>query len=268
MKSIKELQSLDNTWAVITGGAGHVAFAAAQTLLELGASVILIDREEQGLAKASSLLKSPAKVKTVICDLADEAQIENAVEQVAEITGGKINVLINNAAFVGTSNLTGWGVPFEQQSFDTFKQCLDVNLSAPFLLTKLCLPLLKSHDHPVKSVINISSIYAMVGPQMELYAGTNMGNPAAYAASKAGLMQFTQWLACVEAPSIRANNIVLGGIFRNQDESFLKKYTAKTPLGRMANEEDIKGAIAYLSSSLSNYYTGQSIVLDGGWTAH
>nr|WP_306290839.1 SDR family oxidoreductase [Pseudoalteromonas sp. H100] len=118
----------------------------------------------------------------------------------------------------------------------------------------------------MRSIINISSIYGVVGPQMDLYAGTEMGNPAAYAVSKAGLMQLTRWMSSNVAPYVRVNNIVLGGIERGQPESFLKKYNAKVPLERMATEEDVKGAIAFLSTELSSYMTGQSLFLDGGWT--
>ena len=93
-----------------------------------------------------------------------------------------------------------------------------------------------------------------------------MGNPAAYAASKGGLIQFTKWLATTLAPNIRVNSVSPGGVFRNQPDSFVRKYKEKTPLARMANNNDIKGVIAFLSSDLSQYITGQDIMLDGGWS--
>jgi len=270
MRTLNQLQDLTGCWALITGGAGHIGKMACQTLLEQGASVILLDRHHDALvaAKESFSLSNHQKVEVIDCDLAQESAIRAAIKSVAEITSGQLHIVINNAAFVGTDKLTGWCVPFEQQSFETFNACLDVNLSAPFLISQLCLPLLKAHDHAVKSVINISSIYGVVGPQMVMYEGTDMGNPAAYAASKAGLMQLTKWMACTVAPAVRVNNIVLGGVFRGQDPAFLEKYHQRVPLGRMAIEEDVKGAIAYLSSQLSNYMTGQSLILDGGWTVH
>jgi NAD(P)-dependent dehydrogenase (short-subunit alcohol dehydrogenase family) len=94
-----------------------------------------------------------------------------------------------------------------------------------------------------------------------------MGNPAAYAASKGGLIQLTRWLATTIAPDVRVNVISPGGVYRNQPKKFVKRYVAKTPLGRMAIEEDFKGVIAYLASDLSAYVTGQNIIVDGGWTA-
>ena len=94
-----------------------------------------------------------------------------------------------------------------------------------------------------------------------------MGNPAAYAASKGGLLQLTRWLSTTLAPSVRANAISPGGVYRNQPISFVKRYEARTPLGRMATEEDIVGAVVYLASDLSTYVTGQNLIVDGGWTA-
>lgn len=267
MKSIKELQDLTDSWALITGGSGHVGQAAADTLLELGAKVILLDRDAQSLEElTTNKYKDSGNIYSIVCDLASESAIREAIKSVAAITNDRLNILINNAAFVGTDKLTGWCVPFEQQAIDTFNDCLNVNLSAPFLLSQLAFELMKNQEQGPKSIINISSIYAVVGPRMALYEGTDMGNPAAYAASKAGLMQLTRWMSANVAPVVRVNNIVLGGIERGQPESFLTKYNANVPLARMATEEDVKGAIAYLSSDLSSYMTGQSLFLDGGWT--
>ena len=92
-----------------------------------------------------------------------------------------------------------------------------------------------------------------------------MSNPAAYGASKAGLLQFTRWLSTTLAPEIRVNSISPGGIFRNQPTEFVNRYEARTPIGRMAKEDDFRGAMAYLASDLSGYVTGQNLVVDGGW---
>jgi NAD(P)-dependent dehydrogenase (short-subunit alcohol dehydrogenase family) len=102
---------------------------------------------------------------------------------------------------------------------------------------------------------------------MRLYEGTPAGNPAAYGASKAGLLQLTRYLATVLAPKVRVNAITPGGVLRGQDTRFQERYVSRTPLGRMAVEEDFKGAFAYLASDASAYVTGQNVVVDGGWTA-
>ncbi|MBT5470444.1 MAG: SDR family oxidoreductase, partial [Nitrospina sp.] len=100
-----------------------------------------------------------------------------------------------------------------------------------------------------------------------LYEGTSMSNPAAYGVSKGGLIQFTRWLATTIAPNVRVNAISPGGVFRNQPESFVRRYEAKTPLKRMAIEDDFRGVVAYLASDLSKYVTGQNFSVDGGWGA-
>ena len=117
------------------------------------------------------------------------------------------------------------------------------------------------------SIINISSIYGAVGPDMSLYDGTSMGNPAAYAVSKGGILQMTRWLSTVLAPDIRVNSITPGGIARNQPLPFVERYEKRTPLRRMGREEDFKGAIAYFASDLSSWVTGENLMVDGGWTA-
>jgi NAD(P)-dependent dehydrogenase (short-subunit alcohol dehydrogenase family) len=156
-------------------------------------------------------------------------------------------------------------VPFLEQDSTTYHKALDVNLAAPFVLVQSCTEALKASGHG--SVINIASIYGLVGPDLRLYEGTSMGNPAGYAASKGGLIQLTRWLATVLAPDVRVNAITPGGIWRDQPETFREQYVARTPLGRMGTEGDLKGAAAYLASNLSAYVTGQNLIVDGGWTA-
>ena len=139
-----------------------------------------------------------------------------------------------------------------------------VNLTSAFLLVQAARTYLKTSRS--SSVIFIGSIYGLVGPDMRIYNGTEMANPAAYAASKGGLLQLARYLAAILAPDVRVNTITAGGVKRGQPESFRKGYIDKTPLKRMATEEDFKGAAAYLASDLSAYVTGHNLVVDGGWT--
>lgn len=252
--------------ALITGGAGHIGMAFAEALAEVGASVALLDIDAERTAEAAETLAGKYGVKSVglAVDLSDEAAVVAAPVQVAETLGG-LDVVVNCAGFVGTSNLSGWVTSFEKQSVDTWRDALEVNLTAPFALIQAATPYLRESGHG--SVINIGSTYGVVGPDMSLYEGTPMGNPAAYAASKGGLTQLTRWLATTLAPDIRVNCISPGGVHRGQPEAFVERYEARTPLGRMGTEEDMKGALLYLASDLSAYVTGQNIMVDGGWTA-
>lgn len=265
MKSLHELMNLKGRTAIITGGGGHIGSVMGEALAELGANVALVDYHEEGAKKAAASLQEKYKTEVLALpvDLADNKAIKNIPAIVLE-KWKRIDIVINSAAFVGTSALEGWVTPFMEQSPDTYSKSLQVNLTAPFTLIQACTPALQESKHG--SVINIGSTYGTVGPNMSLYEGTKMGNPAGYAASKGGLIQLTRWLSTVLAPSIRVNCISPGGVWRNQPESFVARYVEKTPLKRMASEEDFKGAVAYLASDLSNYVTGQNLQVDGGWT--
>jgi NAD(P)-dependent dehydrogenase (short-subunit alcohol dehydrogenase family) len=173
-----------------------------------------------------------------------------------------LSCLINNAAFVGSSNLQGWVSPFEEQTIETWRRGFEVNLTAAFHLSQSFAPELRASTHG--NIINIASIYGELGPDWNLYEGTVMGNPAAYSASKGGLLQLTRWLATTMAPHIRANAISPGGVFRGQPDQFVDRYVAKTPLGRMATEDDLRGAVAYLATAMSRYVTGQTLRVGGG----
>ncbi len=268
MKSVQGLMDLTGRMVAITGGAGHIGRAMASAVAELGASVAIVD---QDLAASEAVAvglweefggSSGSSFGGFQTDLADEVAVRALPGEIAARMGG-LDVLVNAAAFVGTSDLEGWAVPFESQSVDTWRKAMEVNLTSVFSLTQAATPFLKASGRG--SIINVSSIYGVYGPDMRLYGDTGMGNPAAYAASKAGLIQFTRWCATVLAPDVRANAITPGGVLRGQDSGFVERYERKTPLGRMATEEDFKGAVTYLASDLSAYVTGQNLIVDGGF---
>lgn len=264
MKTIAELINMKGRRALITGATGGIGRVIAQTLAELGADLILVDRPGSDYQSLGEEIQRISQAATLIvdCDLEDQADRARLIQLVLD-NGAGLDVLVNNAAFVGTSGLEGWVTPFEQQSVETWRRALEVNLTAAFDLAKGLSPALRKSGHG--SIINVASIYASLGPDYSLYEGTLMGNPAAYAASKGGLVQLTRWLATTLAPDVRVNAISPGGVFRNQPDAFVRRYEAKTPLGRMATEDDFKGTVAYLASDLSSYVTGQDLAVDGGW---
>ena len=178
---------------------------------------------------------------------------------------GACDVLIHNAAFTGTSGVPGYAVPFAEQTDEAFAAAAWLNLTVPFSLTRRLASLLASGGHG--SVIMVSSIYGIVGPNMGLYEGTTMGNPAAYGATKGGLVQLTRYLATVLAPQVRVNGFAPGGIERGQEPDFTNRYSRLTPLGRMATEDDFAGVVSWLAGDGSAYVTGQTVAVDGGWTA-
>ena len=264
MSTIKELSNLNGRVSIITGASGHLGKTISETLAELGSNLILIDRPETDFSAMISDLKQrwDVEVETYTCDFEIPNQRKELISSIVS-SHKELNCLINNAAFVGTSELSGWNVPFEQQTSETFSRALEVNLTAVFDLAKGFSTTLKNSKGA--NIINIASIYGVHAPDWGLYEGTDVNNPAAYGSSKAGLIQLTRWLSSRLAPQIRVNSISPGGIYRNQQKIFVKRYEAKTPLGRMATEDDLKGAIAYLACDLSKYVTGQNLFVDGGW---
>lgn len=266
MRKIEELMSLTGKTAVVTGGAGHIGAAMAEALAEAKATVVLVDRQADQLHQRAREIsaRTGARVETFELELADEMAVRALPKRVADLSGG-LDVLVNCAAFVGTSQLEGWAVPFEQQKTPAWRAAFEVNVTSVFELVQSALPYLKASGKG--SVINVASLYGVVGPDWRLYDGTAMGNPAAYGASKGALIQLTNWLATTLAPHVRVNTISPGGVWRNQPDTFTKRYVERTPLQRMAVEEDFKGAAVYLASDLSAYVTGQNLVIDGGWCA-
>ncbi len=266
MRTIAEMISLEGRVAAITGGGGHIGQALAESLAEQGCGIILLDRSENVLVAAADKLRKrwQVQVETLQIDLENEAERKTVKKSIADAFG-RLDVLINAAGFVGDSELRGWVVPFEQQSMETWRRAMEVNITAAFHLSQELASMLRLSGHG--SIINIASIYGVVGPDMRLYDGTHLGNPAAYAASKGAMIQMTKWLATVLAPEIRVNCISPGGVARGQPESFTDQYVARTPLRRMGREEDFKGAAVYFASDLSSWVSGENLMVDGGWTA-
>lgn len=263
MRPLGDLNNLNGRVALITGGAGHLGKTMASALAAQGCRVALIDRDLENLSEASSAIGTDES-DCFDCDLESEVSRVSLSERVIDRLG-RIDILVNNAAFVGDASLTGWATSFEQQTIETWRRAIEVNLTAPFHLVQLLAGHLKASGKG--SVINIASIYGLLGPDWSIYEGTGMGNPAAYAASKGGLVQLTRWLATTLSPQVRVNAISPGGIERGQPTTFTDRYIARTPLGRMGHEEDFGGIVQFLASDASSWVTGQNFVIDGGWSA-
>lgn len=266
MSSLNELMEMRGRRALITGAVGGLGRVMAETLAEMGADLVLVDINAAALTEQSQDLANRYGIDTQIveCDLEESAQREELVRKV--LRGREIlDVLINNAAFVGTSELQGWAEPFEKQTVETWRRALEVNLTSVFHLCQLFTPALRCSRSNSGSIVNIASIYGEYGPDWSMYQGTSMANAAAYGASKGGLIQFTRWLATTLGPGVRANVISPGGVLRGQPKNFVDRYEKRTPLQRMATEDDFRGAIAYLASDMSSYVSGQVLRVDGGW---
>jgi NAD(P)-dependent dehydrogenase (short-subunit alcohol dehydrogenase family) len=265
MKTLQTLGDMKGRIALVTGGAGHLGMAMGEALAEAGAQIIILDLDKELTEKTAARLvdKFGGEHAGLPINLADKEAI-TTVPQFIGNRFGQLDVLINCAALVGSSGLKGWAKPFKEQDVHTWEKAIEVNLTGAFYLIQQCQDLMVKSK--VASIINVSSIYGVAGQKMSLYEGMDYLTPAAYAASKGGLVQLTRYLATVLAPQIRVNCISPGGIERGQDKEFAERYKKMTPLTRMGREEDFKGVTHFLASDLAAYITGQNIIVDGGWS--
>ena len=255
MRTIQEMTTLRGRRALVTGGSGHIGLAAVETLTELGAEVVILDRcpaEHQ-----------PPGCRFLECDLAHEQATRQAAAKTLDLLGG-LEILVHCAGFVGTSQVPGWAGSLTEQTVAAWDASWRVNVTSAFILAQaLHRPLSASGRG---SITLVGSIYSVVGLVPGLYQGTGMQNPMGYGASKGAMLQLMRYLAATLAPAVRVNTVSPGGVLRQQPREFQQRYLQRTPLGRMATEEDLKGAFAYLCSDLSAYVTGHNLMVDGGWT--
>ena len=251
----KNLFDLRKKVVVVVGGAGLIGREIVKALSGLKSKVYIADIDK----KAAEKIKIRG-VKFIYLDITSEESIKKAFNEVYNSTK-KIDVLIN-CAYPKTRD---WGLKLEDVPFDSWKENVNNHLGGYFLCSRAAAELMKKNKKGV--IINFASIYGVVAPDFSIYKGTNMTMPAAYSAIKGGVISFTKYLATYYAKyNIRANVISPGGVFNGQNSIFVKKYAKKTPLNRMANPEDIVGAVTFLASDASSYVTGQNLIIDGGWS--
>lgn len=241
--------SIKDKVIVITGGNGLLGKQMVSTFREQGAIVIAADLffETQG-------------EDDFIIDITDENSIKNEVAAIVQ-KYNRIDGWVNNA-YPRTKD---WGTKFENIPLDSWRKNVDMHLNGYFLCCQVVLAQMKTQGFG--SLINMSSIYGIVGPDFTVYEGTEMTMPAAYAAIKGGLNNLTRYLASYFGEfQVRVNTVSPGGIFDNQPESFVTNYNKKVPMKRMGNPKDIVSAVYYLLTDDSAYVTGHNLVVDGGWS--
>lgn len=249
--------------ALITGATGHVGRSVSTRLAEAGVNVLLLDKNDNALGALANELSSNSSVAItqLLFDLEDLSCMEELSEKVIS-SSPNLDFIVNNAAFY--DEFPGWGVGFQYETYEAWERVFRVNLFAPFFLVQKLVPLLQKSE--CASIVNVSSMYSEVAPNPALYLNLDMTNPAAYCASKGGLNQLTRWLSAQLAPHIRVNTVSPGGIERGQDPIFIERYNSKTPLARMAKNEDVSASIFFLLSREAQYITGQNLFVDGGWS--
>jgi NAD(P)-dependent dehydrogenase (short-subunit alcohol dehydrogenase family) len=272
---IQEKFDLTGRVAVVTGGVGLLGAEFCRTLAEAGAAVAVVDLNASGSqAVADTLMKGGYRALALPTDITQPDSVNAAVENVLSAFG-RLDVLVNSAALDPKfdPDAVNRGITpgaFEDYPLDLWNSALNVNLTGMFLMTQACVkPMIEQGKRG--SIINICSTYGLNGPDQRIYIreGKRVAfKPVYYTVTKAGVMGFTKYLAAYYAGTeIRVNALTPGGVFNNHEEYFVKNYSSKTILGRMAQKDEMNGALLFLASDASSYMTGNNLVVDGGWTA-
>jgi 2-deoxy-D-gluconate 3-dehydrogenase len=270
--SIIDKFSLTNKTALVTGGAGLLGKEFCKTLAEAGATVYCADLNFEAADQAAKKLAGMGlDVRGIQLDVTSAESTEMVVEKIVK-ESNSVDILVNSAAldpkFDPTHAQTSNNA-FETYSLKSWQDAVNVNLTGPFLVTQAVSRQMVKQGKG--SIINICSTYGLGGPDQRIYekpGKPKVFKPVYYTVTKAGILGFTKYLATYYANTeIRVNALTPGGVFNNNDELFVKNYSARTVLGRMARQDEMNGALLFLASDASSYMTGGNLVVDGGWTA-
>lgn len=240
-----------NKIIIVTGGNGLIGKEIVAHLRKNGAIVIVAE-----INVATDLDKG-----VINCDITDESSVIDSVSKIIE-KYGRIDGLVNNA-YPRTAD---WGNKFEDIKVESWQKNVDMQMNSVFLL---CQNVIKQMvKQKSGAVVNIASIYGVVGNDFTIYEGTSITPPTAYSAIKGGIINFSRYLASYFGKDgVRVNCVSPGGIFDNQNPVFVENYNNKAPLKRMGNPSDIAPAVTFLLSDEASYITGHNLMVDGGWTA-
>jgi NAD(P)-dependent dehydrogenase (short-subunit alcohol dehydrogenase family) len=269
-KKISDLFSLKEKVAVVTGALGLIGKHHCHALAEAGANVVVCDLNESECANFAASLSVLSLGISV--DITNKKSVQDLKRKILS-NYGKIDILINNAAINDKFEDPLSALEeskFEYYPVEMLKKSLDVNVIGMFI----CSQVLGSEmaNRGSGSIINVASTYGIVAPDQSIYKNEKgeqtFYKSAAYPVTKGAVISFTKFLAAYWGnKGVRVNTLSPGGVRDNQAEFFIKNYSARTPLGRMAHPTDYKGALVFLASDASSYMTGANLVVDGGWTA-
>ena len=265
------MQMLKDKVVVITGGAGFLGQEFAKAILENNGIAILADIDKVSADQAIKNLIDTTKNKNVDfynLDITSEVSIINLIDVVYK-KYGKIDAWVNNAyPQIKSSNKNTkreYSNSFFNMNFTDFCESISINIGSVFLCSKIISKFFIKQGYG--NIINISSIYGVIAPRFEIYSDTKMTMPVDYAVNKSAIIHFTCYLAkYLKDKNIRVNTISPGGVYNNQPECFVKKYSKLAINKGMLDKEDIAGSLIYLISDLSKYVNGQNIIVDDGWT--
>ena len=258
---IQEMMNLEGQNALVTGGPGYLGSFMCSALIDLGANVIAVSRGESPTFIDD--LENNQNLKVFINDLSTQNGIDQVLSEIKEYCG-VVDILINNSYT--------WPkiVNYFDQDWDDFKDTFNSGIISQIYLTKFIFNEMVKKKKGI--IINISSMYGKVSPNFSIYKKSGMGNAIDYGITKAGMIQFTKYLASLGGQhNVRCNSISPGPFPRpgalDGKEWFEEELNNSTMLKRVGKGEELKGLIAFLATDLSSYVTGTDIAVDGGWTA-
>jgi NAD(P)-dependent dehydrogenase (short-subunit alcohol dehydrogenase family) len=301
-----DLFRLEGRVALVTGGAGLLGRRYAEALLQAGARVVIGDldgaraevlaaelgqtpaaadssnrrRSEppRGPATSADSEPAPTRVLGLSLDVTDQASVQRAVDEAVRAFD-RLDILVNNAALTvrgGSERLAprDYFAPFEDYKLDVWDQALRTNLTGMLLCAQAAGRQMLQQLPAGGVIVNISSTYGVVAPDQRLYEGvrspyadTGFNTPVSYAVTKSAVLGLTRYLATYwGSKNIRVNALTPHGVFDNHDETFVRNFAFRSPLGRMARNDEYRGALLFLVSDASSYMTGANLIIDGGWT--
>ncbi len=275
---VPDLFRLDGRVALVTGGAGLLGRRYCEALLEAGGRVVIGDLDGARAAALAVELGSDNALG-ISLDVRDAESVGATVTRGVQ-KFGRLDILVNNAALTvrgGSERLSpaDYFAPFEEYKRDVWDQALSTNLTGMLLCAQAAGKQMLQQDPPGGVMVNISSTYGVVAPDQRLYDGvrspyaeTGFNTPVSYAVTKTAVLGLTRYLATYWGrKNIRVNALTPHGVFDNHDDSFVHNFVYRSPLGRMARNDEYRGALLFLVSDASSYMTGANLIVDGGWTA-
>ena len=260
--------------ALVTGGAGLLGRRYCEALIEAGGKVVVADLDGARAEALAGELGSSVALGVGI-DVSDEASVRAAFDASVKHFGS-MDILVNNAALTvrgGSERLKDYFAPFEEYPRDLWDMALSVNLTGMMLCAQSAGKQMLAQGGGV--IVNISSTYGVVGPDQRIYEGvkspyadSGFNTPVSYAVTKTAVLGLTRYLATYWGQkNIRVNALTPHGVYDNHDETFVRNFVYRSPMGRMARNDEYRGALLFLVSDASSYMTGSNLVVDGGWTA-
>ena len=272
MSNVFELFNLKGRVAVVTGGAGLLGASFCRALAEVGAAVAIADLDAPGASRlADRLTQEGLQAVSIETDITSAVSTSRMAQETLKAFG-HLDILVNSAALdpkFDPQHSGGHGNTFEDYPLDSWNQALNVNLTGMFLCCQAAVRHMLEQGRGV--IVNLCSTYGLVGPDQRLYQREGQPaqyKPVYYSVTKAGVLGLTRYLAAYYAgKNIRVNALTPGGVYNQHDDEFVKAYSSRAVLGRMAQKNEMDGALLFLASDASSYMTGANLVVDGGWTA-